>query len=114
MYIHRRSDYGKGLGIKYTDPLNSCDEGGPRRQRYSFTDGDAFLMTSIWYPHEGHDQLVTLTTKPNKKRGEIHNRMLVIIGHEHMDLWFNGNATDLASLMDSISSAEFKITQQPK
>lgn len=87
------------------------DEGCKTKQRYLFThEGDQpFLMAGVWYPHEDLDQLVTLTTKPNKKCAEIHNRMPVVIEPNMIELWLAGSGEEVRPLMDAIGSDACRI-----
>ena len=82
------------------------DEGGSRKQKYSFTraDGIPFLMAGIWF--EGNDvpQLVTLTTYPNKCCAKIHNRMPVLIQPDKINTWLNASEKEVRPLLEPIGS----------
>jgi len=77
------------------------DEGGERKQRYSFThaDGLPFLMAGIWFQSEGKPQLVTLTTHPNEKCFEIHKRMPVLIMPEDTECWLSSEVESIQPLL---------------
>jgi putative SOS response-associated peptidase YedK len=79
------------------------DEGGPKKQKYAFThvNQGAFLMAGIWFNHDGHNQVVTLTTAPQGQCKEIHARMPVIIQPQDLNFWFNGTDNELTPLMSS-------------
>lgn len=97
------------------------DEGGPQKQRYSFThaEGQPFLMAGIWFqsislpekggPQKATSQLVTLTTHPNERCGEIHKRMPVLIMPEDAGAWFNGTTEAIQPLIDPIDDKLVKI-----
>ena len=82
------------------------EEGGPKKQRYLFTheDHEPFLMGGIWYPHDHYNQLITLTTHPNAKCAQIHDRMPVLIDYDHLDFWLTGDHSELDILMEPYSS----------
>ena len=86
------------------------DEGGPRKQKYYFSaaNDEPLLMAGIWYENDS-PELVTLTTSPNAKCGEIHKRMPVIIPVEGLAHWFHSpNPSDL---LLPVSDDEIVITK---
>lgn len=87
------------------------DEGGARKQKYSFThvDGIPFLMAGIWFEHEVMPQLVTLTTHPNQPCAEIHNRMPVLIMPEDVDRWFGATAEEVQFMIEQVGGEVIKI-----
>ena len=87
------------------------DEGGSRKQKYSFTpeDGIPFLMGGIWFETGDLPQLVTLTTYPNERCGQIHNRMPVLISPDKTDLWFNASENEIQPLLEPVSSEFIRI-----
>ena len=55
-------------------------------------------------------QLVTLTTEPNVKCAEYHQRMPVIILPQYRDFWFQSPAEQLSPLFQAIDQSYVKIT----
>ena len=82
------------------------DEGGARKQKYSFThaDGLPFLMAGIWFENEGKPQLVTLTTNPNEKCSEIHNRMPALIMPEDAECWLSSEIETIQPLLLAVEN----------
>jgi putative SOS response-associated peptidase YedK len=76
-------------------------EGGPKKQRYSFThvDGIPFLMAGIWFGDPAEAQLVTLTTNPAAHCAEIHNRMPLLVDPDCVALWLSAPAEELGALL---------------
>lgn len=87
------------------------DEGGPKKQKYAFThvDQGAFLMAGIWFTHEGHNQLVTLTTASQGQCKEIHARMPVIIEPNDLGYWFSAAELKIEPLTSVIDESCIKI-----
>ena len=87
------------------------DEGGPRKQKYSFTrvDGDPFLMAGIWYEAEDLPQVVTLTINPSPRCSEIHNRMPLLIMPENIDPWFHSTPEDIQPLLKPANDEVIRI-----
>ncbi|WP_052481032.1 SOS response-associated peptidase [Gilvimarinus agarilyticus] len=86
------------------------DEGGKRKQKYSFTraDGEPLLMAGIYYPGDDN-ALVTLTTAPNQRLAEYHHRMPVFILPGEVDAYLKGTATDALPLCTAIDGDYFAI-----
>ncbi len=80
--------------------------GGLKKQKYSFThaDGFPFLMAGIFYDYDQGAQLVTLTTHPNNRCAQIHDRMPLLILPENIDCWFNSTAEQVRPLLEPIDS----------
>ena len=80
------------------------DEGGRKKQKYAFSHADSipFLMGGIYFETELGNELVTLTTTPNKKCEEIHHRMPVLIDHNDMERWLEGTAEEVMPLVHPI------------
>ena len=87
------------------------DEGGARKQQYSFThaEGHPFLMAGIWFTSDDTSQLVTLTTQPNQKCLEIHKRMPVFILPSDANTWLSSSPESVQPLMTAIDSELIQI-----
>ncbi len=87
------------------------DEGGPRKQRYSFTRvyGKPCLMAGIWYQAENAPELVTLTINPSPKCAEIHSRMPAMIDASDMDSWFYDSVEDAQRLLQPANDKDIQI-----
>jgi putative SOS response-associated peptidase YedK len=85
------------------------------------------LMAGIWYAKQSNmqgqnqsnneelspepkQQLVTLTTSPNSKCAEYHQRMPVIILPQHRDFWFQSSVEQLAPLFEAVDQDYIKVT----
>ncbi|REL28599.1 SOS response-associated peptidase [Thalassotalea euphylliae] len=81
-----------------------------KKEKYAFTHANKqpFLMAGILYDLAA-PKLVTLTTSPNEKCGEIHQRMPVLIQPAHIDYWFNAQPDELSPLMDAINDDHISI-----
>ena len=68
------------------------DEGGPRKQRYSFTDPaeNPLFMAGIYFNDPEGARLVTMTTVPSAAAAAIHHRMPLIIDRKDINLWLTG------------------------
>jgi len=82
-----------------------------KKQKYLFTDPteSPLLMAGMVFESEGFPQLVTLTTKPNKKCAEIHQRMPVLIKPEDVNYWFNSMPEELTPIMQAVASDSVKF-----
>lgn len=58
-------------------------------------------MAGILFQHE-HNELVTLTTKPNDKCGYYHKRMPALILAKDKDCWFNAPTQELEPLLQHV------------
>ena len=92
------------------------DEGGPRKQKYLFSPANSsfFLMAGIYYPGQGSEsgQLVTLTTTPNERCGQYHNRMPVLIKPTDIGYWFDSGVNELAPLFTHIADEDIYISTE--
>ena len=81
------------------------DEGGPRKQKYSFTHADKipFLMGGIYFNNHDSTELVTLTTQPNQKCAGIHHRMPVLIHANELQRWLQGSVEDVMPLIGLVA-----------
>ncbi|WP_231731590.1 SOS response-associated peptidase [Colwellia sp. TT2012] len=89
-------------------------EGG-KKQKYLFShvNEEPFLMAGIYYQHlsqKPSPQLLTLTTEPNAKCADYHQRMPVIILPQYRDFWFQSSAEQLAPLFLAIDESYIKVT----
>ncbi|WP_232299964.1 SOS response-associated peptidase [Colwellia sp. MT41] len=104
-------------------------EGG-KKQKYLFShvNEEPFLMAGIWYLNnsenqsnsqgdkqgnspEAKRQLLTLTTAPNAKCADYHQRMPVIILPQYRDFWFQAPAEQLVPLFQAIDENYIKVTK---
>jgi len=83
-----------------------------KKIKYSFShvDNQPFLMAGILYNPQ-RPQLVTLTTSPNTKCSEIHQRMPVLIAPENIEYWFNANPNQLMPIMTAADEDIIKINR---
>lgn len=93
---------------------------GDKKQKYLFShvNDEPFLMAGILYAKQSNNeelspepnqQLVTLTTAPNAKCAEYHQRMPVIILPKHRDFWFQSSADQLAPLFEAVDQQYIKV-----
>lgn len=84
-----------------------------KNQKYLFTQADKspLLMAGIWYETDDQPQLVTLTTKPNQKCAEIHQRMPVLIQLEDVDYWFHSAPEQLTPIIQALNSEKISLNQ---
>lgn len=89
------------------------DEGGKRKQKYSFTHSNSrpLLMAGIYFETELGTELVTLTTAPNKKCAAIHKRMPVLIEPTDAEQWFGGSAEEIKPLLLPVHSDTISLVQ---
>lgn len=95
---------------------------GDKKQKYLFShvNDEPFLMAGIWYVQQNQSnnealspepkQLVTLTTAPNDKCAEYHQRMPVIVLPQYRDYWFQSTAEQLSPLFAAIDQGYIKVT----
>lgn len=97
--------------IPYTGWYEWRDEGGPRKQCYSFTreDGKPFLMCGVWYKAVETPELVTLTITPSLKCAEIHGRMPLLIDPVNIDPWLQSSVEDVQPLMVPADDSVIRI-----
>lgn len=90
------------------------DEGGSRKQRYSFTDpaGNPLFMAGIYFDNPDGAQLVTLTTVPSAAAAAIHHRMPLIIGQTDIGQWLGAPEDQVMALLMSAQAPELKINRQ--
>lgn len=100
-----------------------------KKQKYLFShnNDEPLLMAGIWYLNnsdnqsnsqgnkqgdspETKQQLVTLTTIPNVKCGQYHQRMPVIILPQYRDFWFQAPAEQLVPLFQAVDQNYIKVT----
>ncbi len=100
-----------------------------KKQKYLFSqvNDEPMLMAGIWYvkqskrqdqsqstneelSSEPKQQLVTLTTAPNSKCAEYHQRMPVIVLPQYRDFWFQSSPQQLAPLFEAIDQDYIKVT----
>ncbi len=88
------------------------DEGGKRKQKYSFTHSNSspLLMAGIYFETELGTELVTLTTEPNKKCAAIHKRMPVLIEPTAAELWFGGTPEEVQPLLGAVHGDTISIS----
>lgn len=91
------------------------DEGGPHKRKYLFEHADAqpLYMAAIWYPaqpEEDPPRIVTLTTPPNLRCAEYHDRMPVLVLPGDIDAWFGTRPDALQPLMAAVDSELICVT----
>lgn len=85
------------------------DEGSSNKQRYLFEHAERqpLYMAAIWYPNlpgKERPQIVTLTTAPNARCAEYHQRMPVLILPPDVESWLNSRSDTLQPLMAAVDS----------
>jgi len=97
------------------------EEGKKQKYLFSHVNEEPMLMAGIWYAKQNQSnneelnsepkqQLVTLTTAPNDKYAEYHQRMPVIVLPQYRDFWFHSPAEQLASLFEAVDQGYIKVT----
>ena len=81
-----------------------------KKQKYLFSNsnGEPFLMAGIWY-QTPTPQLVTLTTTPNKKCGQYHKRMPVMVLPQNTEFWFQSPVEQLVPLFEAVDESIIDI-----
>ena len=74
---------------------------GKEKFLFSHTQKQPLFMAALWFPGV-KNQLVTLTTSPNKLCGEYHNRMPLLILPEHIDHWLTSPPQQLKPILAAI------------
>jgi len=89
------------------------DEGGARKQRYSFShaDSEPLLMAGIWFSND-NPQLVTLTKAANEQCAAYHPRMPVLIGRASATDWMNSDVDELESLLLPVENGMIRIEKE--
>jgi putative SOS response-associated peptidase YedK len=87
-------------------------ETGKPKQKYSFNkiNEEPLLMAGIWYENNEIPQVVSLTTHPNERCGQIHKRMPVLIDKENVDYWFNSAPGALRPLIEPVTSESITVS----
>ena len=94
------------------------EQGKKQKYLFSHVNDEPFLMAGIWYAKQSNNeelnsepkqQLVTLTTAPNDKCAEYHQRMPVIVLPQYRDFWLHSRAEQLAPLFDAIDQHYIKV-----
>ncbi len=78
------------------------NQGDQKKQRYYFSHSEekTLYMAGIYYLKENEPpELVTLTTTPNKKFAQIHNRMPALILTDCLEDWFSGSTDQAQQLL---------------
>lgn len=88
------------------------DEGGKRKQKYSFTHSNSspLLMAGIYFETELGTEVVTLTTEPNKKCVAIHERMPVLIEPTAAEQWFGGTIEEVQPLLRAVHNDTIHVS----
>jgi putative SOS response-associated peptidase YedK len=88
------------------------EQGKKQKYLFSHVNDEPMLMAGIWYFNDSENQsrqLVTLTTTPNSKCAEYHQRMPVIVLPQYRDYWFQSSAQQLAPLFEAIDQRDIKV-----
>lgn len=88
------------------------EQGKKQKYLFSHVNDEPMLMAGIWYFNDNENQsrqLVTLTTTPNSKCAEYHQRMPVIVLPQYRDFWFQSSAQQLAPLFEAIDQRDIKV-----
>ncbi len=88
------------------------EQGKKQKYLFSHVNDEPMLMAGIWYFNSSENQsqqLVTLTTSPNSKCAEYHQRMPVIVLPQYRDYWFQSSAEQLTPLFDAIDQRDIKV-----
>ena len=88
------------------------EQGIKQKYLFSHVNDEPMLMAGIWYFNDNENQsrqLVTLTTTPNSKCAEYHQRMPVIVLPQYRDYWFQSSAQQLAPLFEAIDQGDIKV-----
>ena len=88
------------------------EQGKKQKYLFSHVNEEPMLMAGIWYFNSSENQpqqLVTLTTSPNSKCAEYHQRMPVIVLPQYRDYWFQSSAEQLTPLFDAIDQRDIKV-----
>ncbi len=88
------------------------EQGKKQKYLFSHVNDEPMLMAGIWYFNFSENQpqqLVTLTTSPNSKCAEYHQRMPVIVLPQYRDYWFQSSAEQLTPLFDAIDQRDIKV-----
>jgi putative SOS response-associated peptidase YedK len=103
------------------------EQGKKQKYLFSHVNDEPMLMAGIWYVKQSNmqgknqstneelnsepkQQLVTLTTAPNDKCAEYHQRMPVIVLPRYRDFWFHSAAEQLPPLFEAIDQDYIKVT----
>ncbi|MAZ89508.1 MAG: DUF159 family protein [Cellvibrionaceae bacterium] len=86
-------------------------EAGPRKTKYQFVHANRtpLLMAGIYFNREFGAELVTLTTQPNAKCAQIHNRMPVLIEVSNAQSWLQGSRDDALSMIGAVDNELISI-----
>lgn len=89
--------------------------------RISVKDREIFAFAGLWsrwlgFNNEPYDSYCIITTEPNSKLAEIHNRMPVILSPEEEKLWLSKDVplADLLKLLDTYPEEELNIVELPE
>lgn len=88
------------------------EQGKKQKYLFSHVNDEPMLMAGIWYFNDSENQsrqLVTLTTTPNSKCAEYHQRMPVIVLPQYRDFWFNSPVEQLPPLFQAIDAGYIKV-----
>jgi putative SOS response-associated peptidase YedK len=93
---------------------------GPKeKQPYNFgmLDDSVFAFAGLWERwRDPTDEVVEtctiLTTKPNSLVANVHDRMPVILGREHYDVWLDPGVTDAARVADCLKPFEARLMKK--
>lgn len=77
------------------------EEGKKVKYLFEHTDKVPLYMAGILFQHE-FTELVTLTTKPNLKCGQYHQRMPVLIANEDKEFWFQSSFQAVEPLLQHV------------
>jgi putative SOS response-associated peptidase YedK len=77
------------------------EEGKKVKYLFEHADKVPLLMAGILFQHE-FTELVTLTTKPNLKCGQYHQRMPVLIAKEDKESWFQSSFQVVEPLLQHV------------
>lgn len=88
--------------------------------RIEVNDREIFAFAGLWsrwlgYNNEPYDSYCIITTEPNSKLAEIHDRMPVILTADEEKLWLSKDLPieDLIKLLDAYPQEELNIIEMP-
>jgi putative SOS response-associated peptidase YedK len=84
------------------------EEGKKVKYLFEHTNKMPLYMAGILFQHE-YTELVTLTTQPNDKCGQYHNRMPALVLTKDKDYWFNSPPQELESLLQHVEDRVIRV-----
>jgi putative SOS response-associated peptidase YedK len=86
------------------------DEGKKQPYWIYLKNGEPFAFAGLWEHWKSEEKSITsftiLTTTPNAFTAELHDRMPVILPKEAYDVWLNGDAKDVSTILKPFEASE--------